>query len=304
MAVDTIHKLDKIVLPSTVVFSGIRSSRWNAGIESLLERPAGHPHPMFRANLSQKPVLEFTTWELDVLLGAIGVGGASLGSTATYFKKGAVTGNDARASTTHQKITITASCAYWSTIRLTHNGVSEATVMLTAVYDGTNNPFIYAGSQALSGNLSAGNFFGAGPVSINGTAITGIKEITIDSGVRLIQEGASSELWDTFVGIEQTAPRVTIRTLKMTNWASLGLTGTVLDGTNGLVFYARKFSPQGRVADGTAEHIKFIGLTGSAIPVDTNGEGSGPISDTLVCELTSGSDSIVPLTGTLLSAIS
>lgn len=300
----TIHKLDRVIWPSTVEFSMIKSSRWGSGIQSLIERPAGHVHPMFRTNIEQKPIFEFVTPEIGVLLGACGVGGASLGSCATYFKKASATSNDSRASTTHQKITIASSVAYWPTIRLPHNGQGEATVIQTAVYDGTNDPFVYAGSQALSGNLAAGSHFGAGPVSINGTAVPGVKEITIESGIKLIQEGASSEIWDTFVGIEFTEPKVTIRTLKLTNWSVLGLNGVVLNGSSGLVFYARKFAAnEDRVADATAEHIQFTGLVGTAFPVESNGEGSAPISDTLVCELVSSSDSVAPLTGSVGVAI-
>lgn len=304
MAISTIHKLDKIVLPSSVEFNVLTNQRWTSGIQSLLERPAGHVHPLFRATISQKPALEFSTPEIGTLLGAIGVGGASLGAVATYFKKAAVTGNDIRASGTHMKVTIAASCGYWSTIRLPHNAAGDASVVLTAVYDGVNAPFAYAGAQNLAGNLAAGTFFGAGPVSLNGTAIPGIKEITIDSGIKLIQEGASSEVYDTFVGVEMTEPKITIKTLEMVNWATLGIGGVALDGTNGLVFYARKLANLGaRVADATAEHIKFIGLLGTAYPLDSNGEQSGPITDTLVCELVSGSDSLLPLTGTVGSAI-
>ena len=304
MAISTLHKLDKLVFPSSVEIGQLRSARWGAGINSLLERPAGHPYPMFRTNLEQKPVMEFTTPEIDVILNSIGVGGASFGAIVTYFKKTAATGSDARASATHRKITINSSYGHWTTLNLPHNGQGEINVTLTAVYDGTNNPFVYAGSSALSGNLGAGTHFGAGPVSINGTPVPGVQEITVESGVRLIQAGSSSEVWDTFVGLEMTEPKVTIRTLENINWVTLGLAGTALDGTNGLVFYARKFAQNGaRVADATAQHVKFIGLLGTAIPVDSSGQGSSPISDTLVCELISSSDSVAPLTGTVSSAI-
>lgn len=307
MAVSTIHKLDKIVLPSSVEFSVIRNARASAGIESLLERPAGHPHPMFRATLQQRPVVEFTTTQLDVALANITVAGASLGSSALYYKLGAVVGSAARNASSHGKITVAASCGYWTSIRLPHNGAGEANVNMTAIYDGSNAPFVFGGSQTLSGNLAAGNFFGCGPVAINGSNVPGIKEITIDSGVRLIQEGASSEVWDTFVGVEVTEPRVTIRTVHAVNWATLGLDGVALNGSTGLVFYARKFAANAdsaaRVADGTAEHILFQGLLGTAFPVDTAGDGSAPISDTLVVELVAGSDSVLPLVATTASAI-
>ncbi len=103
--------------------------------------------------------------------------------------------------------------------------------------------------------------------------------------------------------MQRRTPKVTIKTLENVNWATLGLAGTALNGSTGLVFYGRKYSAQGRVANATAEHIKFTGLNGSAIPMDSDGQDSSPISDTLVCELISASDSVLPLTLNAASAI-
>ncbi len=311
MAIGTIYKCDKVVLPSSVEFSQVRSSRWMGNVQSISERPAGHPHPMFQGVQSIKPAFEFTTPELDVLLAAIGVGGASVGSSTTYFKAGAATGSVARATTSHKKVVITSSVGYWTQIRLPHNGIGEATVMLQAIYDGSNDPFITTSSVALSGNLGVGTYFGAGPVSMNGTALTGVQEISIDSGVRLIQAGDASEEFDTFVGVEMTEPVVTIKFMNVINWDTVGIRGVALNGSTGLVFYARKykasaagsFSAGTRVANATAEHIKFIGLNGVAVPVDTNGQQSSPTTDTIQFRLSSASDSVVPLTGTVSSAI-
>jgi len=304
MAISTIHKLDKIILPTNVEFSTLMNAQWSAEIQSLLEYPAGHVHPMFTAVQTQRPVVSFTTPRLDTLLGAIGVGGAALGSVATYFKLATATGNAARNASSHQKVTIASSLGYWTGLKLPHNAVGSADVMIAAVYDGTNNPFVYAGSQALSGNLTAAGYFGAGPVAINGVAIPGIQDISVESGITLQNEGGESELWDTFIGIEKTAPVVTITTKTLTNWSTLGLAGTALNGSSGLQFYARKFSPNGnRVANATAEHIYFQGLLGMALPVNTSGEGNKTISDTLRVVLISGSDSVVPLIGTTASAI-
>lgn len=309
MTVNTIHKLDKIILPGSVEFSNLTNARWAAGIQSLLLRPAGHVHPMFRGTASQKPAVEFTTTDLDILLAAVPVGGAALGSTATFFKLGNTLSNAARNAASHQKITIASSLGYWSTIRLPHNQAGDASVMLQAIYDGANLPFVYAGSQTLSGNLAAGNKFGCGPVSINGTTINGVQEITVDSGIRLLQLGSSTEEFDTFVGIQETEPSVTIRTLSMVNWATLGLRGLALNGSTGLVFYARKFTPSvtgglARVANATAEHIAFVGLNGTANPVDTNGNTTDALTDTLRVELISASDSVLPLVITTAQQIS
>lgn len=296
MSISTIHRLDRLLLPSSVAIDEIRNARWNAGIQSLLERPAGHVHPMFRANQSQKPTLEFATNQLSTLLAVVGVGGASLAATQSYFKLANTTGNVARATTSHKRITINSSVIYWTSIRLSHNGAGEANCVIACNWDGTNDPFVYTGGVALNGNPTSGEWFGAGPVSINGTLVPGIQEITINSGIKLTQEGGESDLWDTFTGIEMTEPSVTIQTKEMTNWATLGLTGLALNGSTGLVFYARKFAANGsRVANATQQHISFQGLLGSAIPIDTSGDGTSPLSDTLRCELVAGSDSVLPL---------
>lgn len=304
MAISTLFKLDQVLLPGSVAVSNIKSQRWASGVSDFLENPSGHVYPMFTSVQQQEPMVEFTSPSIDKILGVVGVGGAALGATTTYLKLATTTGSVARATTSHSKIVLTSSIAYWRSIRLSHNGTGEIAVSLMANYDGTNDPFIYTASVALNGNLAADNWFGAGPVSINGVAVPGIKEISIDNEVKLIQEGASSEEFDTFIGIESCRPTITIKTKQMVNWATLGLRGSALDGTNGIVCYGRKFTPNGsRVADATAGHLKFIGLLGTVKPVDTSGDGTSPMTDTLKATLVSSSDSVAPLTFSTASAI-
>lgn len=308
MAIATLNKLDKIVLPGGSI-TQINSMRWLANIDSFFERGPGHPHPQFRGTSAQKPAIEFSTSELDTLLALVPLNGLSqTADTDTYFKAATVTGTIARASSLHKQIKIAESLIYWTSISLPHNGRGEVSVMIVANYDGTNAPFVYAGTVALAGNLLVSKHFGAGPVEINGANVPGVKDIQIDSGIQLIQEGSSSEVYDTFTGIQQTEPTVTITTLEETNWSTLGAGGLVLNGSTGLECWARKFTTNetggvSRVADGTAEHVKFTGLNGVAIPVDSSGEGSSPISDTLRIELTAVSDSVLPLTIATTSTI-
>lgn len=306
MGIDTIHKIDKIVLPSSVEFSQLTNTDAAAGIQMLKVRPAGHPHVMFVANQKQEPVINFTTNELETLLGAVGVGGAAVGNTSyVYYKLATETGSVARATTSHHRLGIAELLAYWSTIRLPHNGQGEADVSLAPVFDGTNDPVVYGGSIALPGNLSAAQNFGAGPVGLNGTALPGIQNIEIASGLQLTREGGESEEWDTFIGVEMTDVIVTITLKEAVNWGTLGLTGTALNGTSGLQFYARKYAANGsRVANATGEHILFQATTGKAVPVNTTGQGSSPISDTLRVECVAPDDSTLPLIPTLNSMIS
>jgi hypothetical protein len=304
MAITAPFKLDKIILPSSVSIDVLSNATIDAGVSNFTERPAGHVSPMFSANQSQKPMVEFTTPQLDVLLGSVTLAGLSAGTITCYLKAASVTSNVARATSSHKKLDIASSCVYWTSLRLPHNGQGEVTCRIQAAYDGTNDPFVYTGSVALASTLSAGTFFGAGPVSLNGVSLPGVQSITVDSGINMIQAGGESEEFDTFIGIQDSAPVVTIQFLQEINWSSLGLRGTTLNGTTGLVFYARKYANKAsRVANATAEHIKFTGLNGVANPVNTTGQRSGLISDTLRVHLIAGSDSVLPLTLSTASAI-
>ncbi len=304
MAVSATERLDKIVLPSSTEISVINSARIDAGITNQTMRPAGHAHPMFTSNQSQTPKVEFTTPQLDVVLGYMTLAGVAMGTTDLYLKAASNPGNVARATTGHKKLRMTAGVGYWSQINLKHNAPSDITGVLEPIYDGTNDPIVYAGSQALSGNLAVGTFFGAGPVAINGTALGAVQSISVASGIQTTKLGGESEEFPTFAGIEMTEPVITIQFQREYNWSSIGLRGTTLDGTNGLVFYARKFSNgASRVANATAEHIKFTVLNGLANPVDSSGQNSSPISDTIRIHARSASDSVLPMTVNTASAI-
>lgn len=309
MPINTIHKIDKIVLPSSFEFSQLSNTDATAGIQMLKERPAGHPHPMFVANQKQEPLVSFTTPQISTLLGSVGVGGATIGNTSyVYYKLATETGSVARATTSHHRLVIAELLAYWSTIRLPHNGKGEADVVLAPNFDGSNDPVVYGGSVALGGNLTASENYGCGTLAINGTQMPAIQNIEISSGVQLIRAGGDSEEWDTFIGIEMTEPVVTVSLMEAVNWGTLGLTGTALDGTNGLEFFARKYAANGsRVANATEQHIYGQATDGKVVPVNTTGQGSSPITDTFRVECISPDDSTLPLifsTGVAITSFS
>lgn len=280
MAISEEWFLDKIILPSSVEFHSLTNARLEAGISSIIERGAGEVHPNFIATSNQRQTIPFTTPELDTLLTNVPLVGASIATGTFYAKKGAVTGRVARATTSHYKVACTTACIYWTTIRLPHNGVGTADVIIVPIYDSSNNPLIYTGSVALSGTISTTDYFGAGPVELNGTAYGDVQEIVVNSGIELYELGGSSEVWNTAIGVRTSQPTIDITFKRQINWGTVGPTGLALDGTNGAIIYGRKFSPDGmRVADATAAHVGVSVLDGRIIPMDTSGDGSNTLSD-------------------------
>lgn len=296
MAISTLHRIDRITGP--IALNEISSTKWGTGIKSMIETPAGHTSPMFRSNQSQEPTVEFTCHEIGTLLDTLTTAsGIAISSTplVTYFKKASTTGNVARATAQHSTITVNLGCLYWNSINLQHNSRAEATCTIQTAYDGTNDPLVYATGVALSGNITGSEYFTLGPVSVNGSSIAGVVSAKIDANIDLEVMSSDGEVWPTFVGVRSVAPTVTITT-KTNVWGTHGLQGLALNGSTGLVVFARKMSATSRVANGTAQHIKFVGLNGTMIPTDTDGSDANTLGYSAKFELISSSDSVFPLT--------
>ena len=260
----TVHAVHAIKTPSATI-SQITSSRPSPGTERLLGQAAGFPYPLFRSIAGQKPVVDFSTPQLATLLGLTGLTGADIsgGNTDIEFKKMANFGvRTANASTAHKRLRVSQSMLCWSTIRATHQGIAQADCQLVAVYDGTNEPIIPAGSVALAGASAAAEHFTCGPVQLNSGELDDVQEITIQSGVRIIVRGTAGEIWPRFCAVQFADPIITVKTLAQGVWESIGLDGLAISS---LAVYLRKKSDEGtNVANATTAHIKFTGTNGLA----------------------------------------
>lgn len=299
MPVNTRHRLDKLVIGSSFTLDQINSSTSNFNMDLLSNHPAGHIAPMSLSNRSQDPEITVTTPELDTVLGALALNGLSITADSYLYQKLATeTGTVARATTSHTRHVISALTTYWTSISLPHNNEGTLELVVKPVWDGTNDIIAPAGGQALTTTLAGDPRYGCGPVSINNTPLLGVQNIEVVSGVECKPLGASSELWNTSQGIQKVAPIVRVTTTDIA-LASIDIEGTNLDGTNGLVFWARRL----HTADGSSHHIKFIGLTGKVDVESESGSGTDDYVAVLRFTLTAGSDSVMPLTYTTAQAI-
>ncbi len=288
MAVASAHVLHGIESASPSFFlSQISDARTSGGIEFLTQRPSGHVYPMYRAVQKQQPEVTFSTPQIKTLLDNVLEVGADLsaGNTDLWFKKTTDLGTRVlNATASHTRMRAAQAFLMWSQISGTHGDLMSASCRLVAKYDGTNEPIVPAGSTALSGTETSAQAFGVGPIEINTVELSGIQEVTVESGIELVMIGASSEPWDTFLFVQQTDSQVTIRTTEVSPWVTYGLDGTPL--TN-IEIWLRKLAIDStggvtRTPDATAEHIKMSSTTGGLITVeDTSGAGNEPVSTTL-----------------------
>lgn len=279
MPVQGVFYLHGIVNGGTFL-SQLTSSRNSPGINQALSYAAGVPQPMFVGNMQQTPVETFDADQLRTVLNlcGIGLGDLSGANTDLYYKKATPFGSrQADASLVHLRLRAADAALTWSRITAGQTGNASISCALTFPYDGTNEPVVPAGNVALAGSPSAAENFTVGPVWINGAQFTSVQEITIDSGLDLLVAFGEGELYPTFVGLRQSTPMITIRTLELP-WPTVGLNGLPLTS---LSVYLRARNSTGRVANGTASHIKFAATAG-IVTIEETSAGANRESGTTV----------------------
>jgi hypothetical protein len=274
MSVSTGYVLHGIQNSSTFL-SQISQARPTPQNELLIADPAGLPFPVFTATLAGNPAIPFETTQIKTILDLSGalasIVDLSGANTDLYYKKLADRGRRVPDATTEHK-RFRMSQAYLSLERITagHRQEAQASVLLGTTWDGTNKPLVPAGSLALSGTPTSAQHFLAGPVFLNTVQLPGVQDMSIDFQRQLVVVGGDGELYPTFVAMMLYRADVTIRCTEH-DWQTYGIDGTALTAGS---FYLRKMATTGRVADGTAEHIKFAATAGEITVEDSSGGGN------------------------------
>lgn len=298
MAVATAHVLHGIQSSSPSAFiSQISNARASTGIDVLVAKAAGFPEPLFTGNQHQEPGITFDSTQISTILGITGITIGSLvaGNTDLFFKKMTyMASRVANATASHTRLRMAEAFLVCNRISAGHRQEAVAQCRIGAIWDGTNEPLVPAGSTALSGTSTSAEHFFAGPVFANGTQINGIQDIEIDFGRTLIEAGGESELYNTFVAEEGIAPVITIRTLDLP-WTTFGLNGTALSS---LSVYLRKQGTTTKVAAATTEHIKFSATSGLIVLEESEAGDNDPQIATVkfVLKAESASASSITLT--------
>ena len=287
MAVANVYTLFSfdITSPATAKFSRLTNFTVTGGLNVAKAFPAGLPYPMFTTIRGGAPGCSFTTPQIDTLfdvcLASTGNGYSadlSAGVNTMVFDKALAYGTR-NTGAVAPIFLLSDPLMYWSRITASSGGVAEATVNLVMAYDGSTAPIFYNATTS-SGTQVAAEEFGLGQVSINGTALDGVRSVTVESGVELLAVGDESEIYPTFVGIRRCAPMATIEMLDASYWGTVPFTptsaGLALNGTTGLTIYYRARATEGAnsaasihpkiiIADGLVEPVSVGGSAGSSV---------------------------------------
>lgn len=303
MAINTVYVLHGIV-NSTTFISQITNARPSPQMETLIAAAAGMPFPQFVANMGVDPETAFDTTQVKTILDLSGalssIVDLSAANTDLHFK--AVTNKGRRtadASLAHIRFRMAQ--AWLSLDRISAGSRSEAvaSVRLGTVFDGTNVPLVPAGSLALAGTPTSAEHFVAGPVELNTVALPGVQEITIEMNRQVLKLHGDGELYNTFAAHAVYSPVVTIRCTEH-DWQTYGLNGTACTS---LELWLRKVATTGRVANGTAEHIKFTATSGLISVDETSSGGNETAMTTYRVSLVGANATTEPITVSTTTAI-
>lgn len=298
--IDDIHYLGGIKLPTGGFLSQLTDVAPQNNQTVLQGMAAGHPQPLFTAIMGAKPAAEFTTTQIKTALDALGLFGldTSGGNTDFLWRRGANLGaRQPDSGGDHKRLRAAAGLLYW--LELTANYQEEA--MLRCRYkpistDGETAPWIPAGSLSLTDVPTGSERFTLGKTYLNGVQIRGVKTLRLALNPTMTEEGADDNLFDTYCGIEEVRPTVTLEGLSWAQWTAQGLMGDAIEAPLE-IYFRRKLADGAHVAIGTASHIRIRGLAGLAYAAGSRGGNNTPSTTGVEIPLraTSGSGNVLEI---------
>lgn len=279
MGVTAIHRPHAIAFPGPTYITQFSDVRPNNNYQEFVERSASEAAPQHTGAIGAAPSIDFSSKQIKDILDLctdqdVAVGYAPAGGTVSlYYRKGKNRGlREAVADTVHNRFDMASNAMlYWTSLRAEQRGIAEIQAVLRAVStDGATAPLVHVGSSALAGDVSVAHLFTLGPIALNGATISDVMSHEISNGFTFDGEDESGNPFQQYYGIDEHNPVVTIETNDITVFDTFGESGTALTSLS-QYFRKLKKGTLGPVADGTAEHIKITGSSGSVFVTEGTG---------------------------------
>lgn len=196
---------------------GITRQRLYTDTEADHEVSAGNYNPYTVVINEQKPKAEFTTRDLDGILGVLAPPGSKIETTGTspagvqcfQVKK---TDGKIDSGSVHRMWKFAAGIMIPRRLSIQQGGNAEFTAEVLGRYDGTNEPIAPNESQALAGTLTDPARWSMGIVTLGAVSggIVGKQSLEIDFGVNADQVGEDGEVWPENIDLDAYLARITI----------------------------------------------------------------------------------------------
>lgn len=261
---------------AAVVIGSITQTGLPIDQEVLKDQTGGRFYPEQLTIASQKPRMTFNSFDLPKVIDAFGLTGRLLQDAAgkpglALVQQKHLNGSVASGSV-HRRLRFPRSHARINRLSVSHRQDAQVECEGVALWDGTNNPVMIEGTQALPTLPSSSGRWTIASVTVEDVVIECNIQLDIDFGVQVDVFGCDSDIFDTHFHINQIAPMINITSLDPENFANakarlIGLVGT--QANSQIVLRKRTPSQASFVADATAEHIA-INFAGVILPNDVH----------------------------------
>lgn len=221
MAIGNIWKMHSIQLvgagpPGDFIVGSMNSVAMPTDAEIVREVNAGQifakqVHQNFRS-----AAVNFTSWNLNALLGTIGLSGLCIGPGNDYIALHAYVArydcNQIVDGSVHTRYEINKGIVFPTTLSVDHQGNGQLSYSVIAIFDGTNDPIAKATGQALPAiPTGEDDRWTMHDAHVNNILVAQKKSINIDFGPQTNTEGADSEPFDSWVSLDAVLPTITIQ---------------------------------------------------------------------------------------------
>ena len=276
MAVTNVYDIHEVFHKTTRI-DQISQSSIDPGVSMMLERADGVVDTVYAAVAKIAPRFTFSTSKVATVLTSLGINGTAIDTNFDmYFKKRTLGGTHAASG--HVKCTLANGLIIPTSVSAGQDSLATVTYNVIAVSaDGTTSPINISTTTVPAGSATFAEGFVAGPVTINGSAYSGITGIEIDFGVETEELSADGEVYDTFTSLVGRQVNITVSSNNVLLYDTID--AGVAQGVTASTFYLRKVQEDGtRVANATAEHLKFT-VTDGYIRPDSVSVSSGSAAE-------------------------
>lgn len=272
-----LHSGYPVTLQSTAIHQ-IRGGTISNGVQELLDAPSGSPDPDHVLVPSADFRISVQTTDVKTLLDKTGVLiGHKLTGTSNvakvYFARQDNTQSGQLASgSNHTVATVNVGVAVPRTLTFSRTAPAAVSFDIIATWDGTNNPIVLAGSQALSpaSFVHTGQYV-IGKVEINGTAYPEVQGGTIDFGLNVVTESDAGKPYAGMYRIESRTPSITLNANSANILHTLAPLGAAIGGSYVDIYLALLGTDS---VPGTANALRFRTMAGRVTAVSSSHGGA------------------------------
>jgi len=261
---------------------------FNPALAQIIDANSGDVDPRYAAVMSVSPVLSFMTRTITAL-SSFGIAGAEVTTAVAWLQQLVKYGTR---NATSKKLTIATGFCVPRSLSVSQGQAAELSMDIVALSsDGTTAP-VAAGTGTMATNPTP-LAWTLGPIQVNDQAYD-VVSMTIDFGLDVTVEGSEGNVYPTFATLMSRNPSVQFTAKDVDFRTAVGFDG-LAQGATDSVFYLRKMEQNGkRVADGTAEHIKFT-IDDGLFRIDTINapHGERALTEIALTPISDGTNAII-----------